>query len=188
MPQARGEIAARGEEPGPLVVEPQGAELAGRETSFTPDGQTGEPDPAGKIHRDEGHLVEAETIVVPPTRESGTAARVHLVFRPLESADAHWNNEAADLVVWVDPPTGWQIDRRRLTIPNPRKVVSEETRRVEFELKRRDGTSPAESPARGRAYALYYVCEGIDGTCLYRRQDIDLVIDGEWQRGAAGGR
>ncbi len=184
VPLARGEIAARGGEPRPLVVEPEGAEFAGRETSFTPDGQTGEPDPAGKILRDKGHLVDAETIVVPPTRDSGMAARVHLVFRPLASAAAHWNNEADDLMVWVDPPAGWQIDRRRLTVPNPRQVLSEETRRVEFELKRLNGAPPAGGPARGMAYALYYVCEGIDGTCLYRRQDIDLVINGEGQRGA----
>ena len=27
------------------------------------------------------------------------------------------------------------------------------------------------------AYALYYVCEDIDGTCLYRRQDVSLEVE-----------
>ena len=183
VPQARVDISGRGEDPSPLVAEPGGAEFADRATTFTSDGESREPDPQGKIHRDKGHLVEAESIVVPPTRDSGAAARVHLVFRPLAAMDAHWNNEVAGLVVWVDPPPGWEIDRRLLTVPNPATVVSDEVRRVEFELQQTVDASPPGSSIRGSAYALYYVCEGIDGTCLYRRQDIELVVFGDGGNG-----
>ena len=27
------------------------------------------------------------------------------------------------------------------------------------------------------AYALYYVCEDVRGTCLYRRQDVTVRVD-----------
>lgn len=27
------------------------------------------------------------------------------------------------------------------------------------------------------AYALFYVCEGVNGTCLYRRKDLSLEIE-----------
>lgn len=176
--QARRDIVGRGEEPRPLLVEPGGAELAGRETAFIIEEPGREPDPEGTIHRDRGHLVEAESIIVPPTGDAGAAARLHLVFHPRAAADAHWNNEVAGLVVWVDPPPGWNVDRRLLTVPAPATALSDEVRRVEFELRpTEDAPSPGVS-ARGSAYALYYVCEGIDGTCLYRRQDIELVIEG----------
>ena len=59
-------------------------------------------------------------------------------------------------------------------MPSPKEVVSQETRRVEFELR-----SPPNAPP-GRvtipAYALYYVCEDVAGTCLYRRQDASLEV------------
>ena len=44
-------------------------------------------------------------------------------------------------------------------------------------MKAAPGAAPG--PRRLPAYALYYVCEGVKGTCLYRRQDIDVTIDVE---------
>ena len=41
-----------------------------------------EPDPKGQIHRDEQRLIEAEVVVVPSRVRPGTAARVHVTFRP----------------------------------------------------------------------------------------------------------
>ena len=46
-------------------------------------------------------------------------------------------------------------------------------RRVELEV---HAGEDVESPGRLRGYALYYVCEDVDGTCLYRRQDIAVEI------------
>ena len=61
-----------------------------------------------------------------------------------------------------------------VTVPNPPEVVSLEPRKVELEIK-------APDDARGRyqipGYALYYVCEDVNGICLYRRQDVTLTLD-----------
>ena len=53
-------------------------------------------------------------------------------------------------------------------------VVSEEVRRVEFELNGPDDFTGRETVP---AYVLYYVCEDVDGTCLYRRQDILIEVE-----------
>ena len=40
-------------------------------------------------------------------------------------------------------------------------------------------TRPADAPPgeqRLKAYALYYVCEGENGLCLYRRQDFEVPV------------
>jgi hypothetical protein len=45
---------------------------------------------------------------------------------------------------------------------------------VEFELK-----APGDAQKQRvtvPAYALYYVCEDVNGTCLYRRQDVQFDV------------
>jgi hypothetical protein len=98
--------------------------------------------------------------------------RIHLAFRPNLQRKAHWNNEAEDLVLWVDPPLGWEVSSRYLSFPNPKAVVSQETRSIEFELECPEKAPPGS--VRIPTYALYYLCEDVDGTCLYRRQDVVL--------------
>jgi hypothetical protein len=172
---ARQEIHARGETPVALPVEPRGSEFASRVESFeTSDVQRESPDPEGRIHRDNEEFVEVETTLVPPHVSPGAAIRCHILFRPNPEREAHWNNEVDDLVVWVDPPEGWHVDQRYLTTPNPEAVVSEEIRGIEFEVQCPEDAAPGE--VRLSAYALYYVCEDIDGVCMYRRQDIQLPI------------
>jgi len=171
---ARREIEARGEIPAQLVVEPGGAEFAYPSESFqTAEAIKEEPDLGGRIFRDEKNFIKVETTVVPSAVGAGETARVHLVFRPNLQIKAHWNNEVDDLVFWVDVPEGWQVDNPYLTVANPPDVVSQETRKVEFEL--RSPEKPGASVTIP-AYALYYVCEDITGTCLYRRQDIPLQV------------
>jgi len=172
---ARKEIAARGETPVPLSVEPGGAEIAHPEKVF-PAAATSvkEPDPQGRILRDDGQLVKIETAVVPDTKVAEASDRVHVVFRPNPAFKAHWNNEAGSMVFWVNLPYGWNVDQRQLTIPNPPQPVSKETRQIEFEVKgpKQDCTGPVTLPA----YALYYVCEDVNGVCMYRRQDVPITI------------
>jgi hypothetical protein len=173
---ARQQIEKRGETLLPLSVEPGGAEFAEPLKSFeTAALRTTEPDPQGRIHRDEKDFIRVETTVVPPIVQPGEAARVHLVFRPNADIKAHWNNEVDDLELWVNPPGDWQVDRRSVTTPNPRQAVSHENRKLEFEV--RCPEDAGAEPARLSAHALYYVCEDVDGTCLYRRQDIELEIE-----------
>jgi tetratricopeptide (TPR) repeat protein len=173
VPQARQEITARGETPSPLLVEPGGAEFAGKTENFeTASAPSQEPDPKGRIHRDD-RFVEVETTVVPPKVKPGEAVRVHIVYRPNESIKAHWNNEADGLNVWVNPPNGWKLDQRSLSVPNPAGAVSTEIRRIEFEAQ---CPKDASGDVTLAAYALYYVCEDVNGTCLYRRRDIEVPI------------
>ena len=173
---ARREIQARGETPVPLRVEPGGAEFAHPARSFAP-GEVlhEEPDPRGRIYRDKGRFVQVETTAVPTALIPGASARMHVVFRPNLAIKAHWNNEVDDLVFWVNPPAGWQVDARELTVANPPATVSQEARTVEFEVQAPAGGQPG--PVTIPAYALYYVCEDVNGTCLYRRQDVALKLE-----------
>jgi len=172
---ARKEIAARGEIPAPLSVEPSGAEFGQSEPSFAAASNSiKEPDPRGRILRDAGQFVKVETAVVPNTRAQDVSERVHVVFRPNPANKTHWNNEAGNFVFWVSAPAGWNVSQHLVTIPNPSRLPRTEAREAEFEVR---------GPERGRApavtlpaYALYYVCEGVNGVCMYRRQDVPITI------------
>ncbi len=178
VPEARQALLARGETPIELRVEPGGAEFAAPLEKLVVDGGTAdervEPDPEGRIYRDEKPLIRAETVVVPNVVASGEAARVHVVLRPDENVKAHWNNEVSDLVFWVTPPEGWRVDDRLHRVTVPPEPVSQELRRIEFEIQTPAGFSGSTTIP---AYALYYVCEDVDGTCLYRRKDIEATIE-----------
>jgi len=179
---ARSEVRARGVEPVELAVLPGGAELAdpaerGGAKAATPPAQ---PDPKGRILRDPGELVTVEATVVPDTARPEGPRQIHLAFRPVEPRKVHWNNEAEGLTVWLDAADGARVTPHRTMVPNPPETLSRETRRLDFEVQ-------SSEPARGSersgdealtlsGYALYYVCEDIDGTCLYRRQDLTVEV------------
>ncbi len=76
--------------------------------------------------------------------------------------------------MWLDPPEGWTVDRKLLRVDNPPEPVSREARRVEFELRAPEKTTG--DSATLPAHALYYVCEGTRGACLYRRRDFTVRI------------
>ena len=170
---ARKEILQRGEEPVALPVEPQGAEIAQPAKAFEAASEGASPDPEGRIRRDERGFVLLEQTAVPSLLEAGETARVHLVFRPRSEIRAHWNNEAEDLHLWLDPPSGWQVDQRSLRVPNPPELVSDEDRRLEVEVR---SPKDFQGVAKVPGYALYYVCEDVKGTCLYRRQDFSIEL------------
>jgi hypothetical protein len=178
--EARREIEGRGEIPVQLAVEPGGAEFARPAKDFEvqiTDGK--EPDPEARIRRDTEGMIEVETILVPHTSEGETTFRVHLVFQPVAEKRAHWNNEADNMEMWLSPPDGWVVDKNHIVYEVPRTAVSEEPRELEFELKGRVNPNP-EGAVTIPAYALYYVCEDIDGTCLYRRKDISIEVEMQW--------
>jgi len=173
---AREDIAARGETPSPLMVEPTGSEIANPARTFeTSTTFPSNPDPQGRINRDEQGLILTEITVVPNTANP-SSHRVHLAFRPNLGLKAHWNNEAEDQVFWIDPPLGWEVDRRWVSIVSPPEIVSQEERRVEFEIK---GPEDLGAATTIPAYTLYYVCEDVDGTCLYRRQDVLIKVSSD---------
>src|SRR5262249_27307617 len=80
---ARADRRKRGETPVPLAVEPGGAEFAQPSKAPEPSATEHEaPDPRGRVTRDTRKLIGVETAVVPPTKATGAAARVHVEFRP----------------------------------------------------------------------------------------------------------
>jgi len=172
---ARKEIAERGETPAPISVEPAGAEIAHPEKKFAAlASSVREPDPQGRILRDDGQFVLIEITVVPGTVAEHVSDRVYVVFRPNSAKKTHWNNEAGTMVFWVSPSAGWKVNQSLVPVPGPPSPVSKETREVEFEVRGPDQGSTR--PVTLSAYALYYVCEDVNGVCMYRRQDVPITI------------
>ena len=169
--QARAEVSARGDQPITLTVEPVGAEIAAPAKSIQASDQTFDnPDPRGRITRDDRQFIRAKAIVVPGTIRKGDTVRVHLQFATAQTA--HWNNEAEPMTVWVDVPDGWKAATPLLTADAPDEPESKEIRHLDFELQSAKNASVTEV----KAYALYYICEELGGQCLYRRQDITIPI------------
>jgi tetratricopeptide (TPR) repeat protein len=173
--QARAEIARRGETPVPLTVEPYGSELVGPvHDVLAATSVPAEPDPKGRIHRDDQRLIEAEVVVVPRRVRRGQAARVHVSFRPSAARKARWNNESTPLRIWIAGAEGWTISSRLHEAPQPDQPESVEVRRLEFEVK---APSTAEGKTRLAAYALYNTCEEAGGRCLFLRQDLTAEVE-----------
>ena len=97
------------------------------------------------------------------------------MFRPNLRTKAHWNNEVDPLLYWLSPPPAWTADRRSVAVPNAPTAVSQEPRTVEFEVKVPESQAPGSIAVRG--YALYYVCEDVNGVCMYRRRDVSVPLD-----------
>lgn len=172
--EARADIRARGAEPVALASEPGAAERAGKAAWSALVSTVAEPDPRGRIDRDHGVLVQTEVTVVPAKPRAGETVRVHIDFVLAAAGAACWNNTSKDLTVWIQPPPGWESDRASARFANPRAPESRDRRRVEFELRVPAGTKPGEY--RPLSYALYYICEQRGSRCLYRRQDVDIVV------------
>lgn len=174
--QAQRDIRQRGEQPIKLMVELTRAERAhpAEQAQFVTSPGT-EPDPNGKIHRDEDQLVRVSTTVVPRTARPGSTVRVYLELTPNAQRNVHWTNDAGPTTVWVNAGAGSLVERPWIEAATPAEAgeLSNEARGVEFEVK---------TPVAARkettidAYALYYVCAGVNGECVYRRQDVSIPI------------
>ena len=168
--QAQCEIRERGDEPTALLVELTRAELAEPRESValnTPPGAP--PDPDGKIDRDRAQLVAIDTTVAFDTSQEKLVASVHIGLRPDEERDTHWNHEAgAPLQIWVggEHPEFFEVP------PSAESATSNEMQLFNFEVELGEDESSRTLPA----YALYYVCEGESGKCLYLRQDFEIDV------------
>jgi tetratricopeptide (TPR) repeat protein len=170
---AEKDIRARGEKPAPLAVRPMGAEIAQPLQSLSQAAEAANPDPDGKIHRDTDGLGRAEVTAAPARVRPGQAVRVHVAFRLDPDKQAHWNNEAEPLRLWVDAPKGWGVSDQLLLAPAVAEAVSAEERELEFEVK---APADARDKVRFDAYALYNVCENKEGKCLFLRLDVPIDI------------
>lgn len=179
--QAKSDILARGETPVVLPVSLTGAEIARPQRDFSAStDKEKSPDADGKTHRDLKNLIEIDVSIVPRRAQPGQPVRAHIAFHPNAAQDAHWNNESDPLLVWIEPPAGWQVSHRLLRAVQPAEPESTETRRLDFEIRAPDDLAADandEDAAQLKAYALYYVCEGREGACLYLRQDIQIGLD-----------
>lgn len=172
--EARKAIADRGETPVRLDVEPGGAEFASPSQLFAVAQSKANPDPNEKIHQDSARLIQIESTAVPGCVRPGEAVRVHVWLRPDKTRNAHWNNEAEELILWAEAPEGWQIDQAFHRYPLPSAPVSVEPRKIEFEVKTSAKTTSPLYTIRG--YVLYSICEEDKGRCLYRRQNFEVKV------------
>ena len=172
--EARKDVEDRGELPVRLKVEPGGAEFASPSQSFAAAQSEANPDPDEKIHQDSDRLIRIESTAVPGCVRPGEAVRVHVLLRPDKTRNAHWNNEAEDLILWAEAPEDWQIDNAFHRYPLPLDPVSAEPRKVEFEVKTSAKMTLPMDTIRG--YVLYSICEEERGQCLYLRQNFEVKV------------
>ncbi len=102
--------------------------------------------------------------------------RVHLVFRPREGSDIHWNHEAEPMRVWFESAEGADLSARFVEIPNdPTRPVTVGDRTAGVELRPTDAAAGRNS-IRVRGYALFNACDGEDGVCRFLRKDFECEI------------
>jgi hypothetical protein len=171
--EARASIKKRGDTPHSLKAEPSGAEFAypAKGKSASPLGE--HPDPKKGVPTDERRLVAIEATAVPSTKGGSPAFRVHLELAPDLSRSVHWTNDAGPYGFYPDKNEAYFFNNLKKTGVPTDKAVSTETRRIEFEVKPVDGASLPKSLS-GDIY--YYVCEDVNGECLYARQPITISL------------
>ena len=173
--QAREEIIARGDTPVELVADLTGSELAVQKRGFDDSAEAEAPDPEAKINRDKQGLVDIETAVAWDTSGKTATATVHVTLRPDATRDVHWTNDVEPLRVWVgDPelPKDWRASARLLSYPDPPTETSNEVRHLDVEIQ----LPKAGDKGTLSGYALYYVCVGETGECVFYRKDFAVDL------------
>ena len=172
--RAEDDITSRGEIPIALAVRPSGAEIAEPSREFLTDESAAiAPDPKGAVFRDTRELIKPTVTVVPSRVAPGSTARVHVSFVPNARRKSHWNNESEPLRLWIEPPERGRVAVQLLATTPAATAISSEVRRLDFEVQVPESSKTA---VKLSTYALYYVCEDVDGQCLFLRQDIPIEI------------
>ncbi|MHC5063807.1 MAG: TlpA family protein disulfide reductase [Planctomycetota bacterium] len=190
--EALKEVAEREGEPfllsvsleGSEIAEPEGRGSAAKEAVST---AAQEPDPEAKIPADSGGLVAFSGVVAPMPVNAGQKARVYLRFEPSQMKAVTWDNEAGELEVWIKSADGLVLSQQSLLSGLGSEASSNELRSLELELAVDESADLGERKLEG--YALYYVCEGEEGACVYMRQDFSLdfnIVKGPARRGRRG--
>jgi len=180
---ARKDLEDRGETPASLVAEPIGSEIAHPARRFAASAAEAgsaagapEPDPQGKLPRDEKGLVQPEIVVAPEPVQPGHSARIYVYLRPSRKLKAHFDPEGGTVQLQLKPPPGWQVDSRLLTLfPRPFSGHgAPPSVRFEFEVQVPKDASPGKASLNG--YVTYPVCEDVSGACQYLRRDLVIPI------------
>jgi len=171
--EAETAIRTRGEQPVDLPIRPDGSEIAGPTKQFAIEKNVPKnPDPNGRVTRDT-KAVSVEVVTVPNRVKPGESVRVHLVFRVKPGTKLHWNNEADALQLWVEGANGVAVSERLIRAEQPKEAVTDEERRVGFEVKiPADATAEITLPV----FALYHICDDMSGQCRYLRLDCTVEL------------
>ncbi len=175
--RARKDLEARGETPAPLVAEPVGSEIAHPAHRFAAGAAEGaqEPDPQGRLPRDEKGLVEPEIVIVPDPVQPGHSARIYVYLRPSKRLRAHFDPEGGTVQLQLKPPQGWEVDARLKRVPQLFPVGGQVPAvHFEFEVRVPESAVPGQAVLSG--YATYPVCEDVQGACQYLRRDLEIPI------------
>ncbi len=169
---ARRFIIASGQTPVPLSAEPRGSELlspaAERDLQADP---TVKADPEGRINRDAAGHVVAFTRVTPRRVQPGQHIRAQISLRLSNPKKAVWNNEAAPLTVFLDPPDGIRLSEGMLSVAPPGTTESTEERVIDFEM---IVSAKHNGEVIVPGYALFNICQKASGKCFYLRKDFDV--------------
>ena len=188
--QALTEVSARGQEPVELRTSLSGAErvLGSRSIPVPRRGPVVEPDPGARVARDPGTLVRLEHAVALNTASAGPririprgALRLHVVLRPRPGSS--WPTDAEPPRLWLEPQDGWIVSSPLVTFDAPGPGGEGRPLMADVELSTPlvipappDPDAPPPSPtATLRGYVVYSVCEP-DGTCVFRRQELEAVV------------
>ncbi|HVS10026.1 MAG TPA: TlpA disulfide reductase family protein [Planctomycetota bacterium] len=185
VPQAQEAIRARGEQPIALSVAPSGAEAATGTSHFEVlDAQAKEPDPDGKVERDDAELVSLDIAVTfkpPHTRvlRPDHSARLHIALTPSAERGARWCDSGRPLEIWLQLPEGWRADRRLLTVASDDPPSPSGARWVDVEISPPQAIATSQSGGRGvlAAYALFEVCTGEDSEPVRRRVEFEIPVE-----------
>jgi len=110
-----------------------------------------------------------ESVAVPSTKSGKVAFRVHLTFTPSALRRVHWTNDAGPLSFHPEETDGYTVAHLESS-EIPASLDSNETRYVEFEVR---GDLP--DTIKGSAY--YYVCEDVNGQCLFLRKPVSIKLN-----------
>lgn len=190
VPRAIAEIKARGEVPGEVAVPLSASEVSTKNRAApAPLGEAAEPDPKGRLARDNGGLVRVETAALLHTGIAGRKMRtppgssqIHVTLRP--RGGAKWSRDAEPPSLWLPVPDGWTAVRSLHSFPVPANggPALGAPLRVDFEVSTptiplgppKEGSPPAlDSTLSG--YVTYSICLP-DGTCVFRRQAVEVTI------------
>jgi hypothetical protein len=185
VPQAQEAIRTRGEQPIALSVAPSGAEVAtGTDRFEVVDSDPKEPDPEGKVERDDAGLVSVDTAVTfkpPRTRvlRPDHSARLHIALTPNGERGARWCDPGRPLEVWLQLPEGWRADRQLLTVASDEPPSPSGARWVDVEICPPQAIATSQSGGRGvlAAYALFEVCTGEEGEPVRRRVEFEIPVE-----------
>lgn len=168
---ARREIAARGETPIQLQVEPNGAEFAHRAQRMTVDESAENPDPQDRITRDQG-FVQLHVNSVPSKPTPGDVVAVHIGFNV--SSTAKWNHETSPLALWIEDSGEINVSSQLITDTARYSVAESRTPlSLSFEVQI---PQKQQTDIQLTAFALFNICESDGGQCLYRRRDFVINL------------